>query len=163
MTGLTLTIQNQALLKAIERGPRVLEKHMRLAVLRSIMEMARDARSFAAKAFNYLTNSIIQRQPSPLVGEVVAGMDYARMVEEGTDPGGWPPEQAMVDWIRVKRIEPNDPSMDERDLAFVMARSIAMKGTPTQPYMQPAFDNNKARAEMRCNAAVDAALREMNA
>lgn len=163
MTSLTLTVQNKRLMQAIEQGPEVLEKHLQQALLRSVKEMARAARRKAPKANSTLTQSINHRQPSPLVGEVVAGVDYARMVEEGTGPGGSPPIQDLMDWLGVKRIEPNDPDMDQRDLAFVIARSIAINGTPAQPYLQPAFDSLKQRAENRINRAIGAAMQELSA
>ncbi len=163
MSGLTLTIQNRSLVQAMQKAPALLEQHMRRAVLRTVMEISRDARQKAPKGFTTLTHAIKHRMPQPLVGEVVAGVDYAQMVEEGTGPGGYPGVQVMTDWIRVKNITPNDPSMDTRDLAFVMARSIAMTGTPAQPFMQPALDGNKAQAERRISQAIDNALREMSA
>lgn len=83
-------------------------------------------------------------------------------MEEGTGPGGWPSDQSMVDWISVKGITPNDPSMNEWDLAFLFARSIALHGTPKQPFMQPAFDINKGRAERRMDQAIELAIREIN-
>ncbi len=163
MSGLTLTVQTRSLVQAMQKGPALLEQHMRRAVLRTVMEISRDARQKAPKAFSTLTHAIKHRMPQPLVGEVVAGVDYAQMVEEGTGSGGYPGVQVMTDWIRVKNITPNDPTMDQRDLAFVMARSVAMKGIPAQPYMQPALDGNKAQAERRIGQAIDNALREMSA
>lgn len=158
----TLTISNRGLVRAWEQGPKVLERYMHLAVLRSVKEMARSARRNAPKAFSTLTDAINDRMPSPLVGEVVAGVDYARAVEEGTGPGGTPSWSALMDWIHKKHIQPYDPSMDEADLEFLIMQKINKTGTPPHPFMEPAFHDNKARAEERCNRAVDLALKEMN-
>lgn len=158
-----LTIQNKGLLQALRQSPQVLEKHLNLAVLRSVQEMARSARGYAPKAESTLTQSINHRMVSKLEGIVSTDQDYARMVEEGTGPGGWPSDQSMLDWIRVKGITPNDPDMDLGDLAFLFARSIALHGTPKQPFMQPAFDINKGPAEQRMDKAIAAAIEEMNA
>jgi hypothetical protein len=163
MTALSLQIHNRGLMQALSQGPAVLRKHMHNAVLRSVMEIARSARRYAPKGFSTLTQSISQRMVDALTGEVAPHVDYARMVEEGTGPGGWPSDEALVRWIRVKGITPNDPSMDERDLAFVFARSIALHGTPKQPYMQPALQENKARAERRIDQAINQALKELQA
>lgn len=156
-----LRVETEELRRAIAAGPKVLEKHMADAIGRNVLEMSRSARRKAPKASSQLVNSIGTAMVSPYEGLVVAGTDYARMVEEGTDVGGFPPEQTILDWIKVRRIQPDDPSMDQEDLAYVMARSIALKGTPAQPFMAPAFEDNKARAERRINRAIRAALREM--
>lgn len=151
-------LQQQALLK----GDDVLERHMDRAIERSVQEMARSARGYAPKAFSTLTQSIRVRRPNSLEGIVAPGVDYAQIVEEGTlkNPG-FPPIDSIEDWIKVKGIIPNDPSMDTRDLAYVMARSIALKGTPAQEFMQPAFDDNKDRAERRLQRALDSAIQEI--
>lgn len=159
---LELRVETKDLQRAMAAGPAVLEKHMARAVGRATQEMARDARRRAPKAFSTLTNAIRADQVSPFEGRVVAGVDYARMVEEGTDGGAIPPERFILDWINVRRIEPRDPSMDVEDLAFVIARSIAVKGTPAQPFMGPAFDDNKARAERSINNAIKSALKEIS-
>jgi len=163
MTDISLQISNRGLLQALSQGPEVLRKHLTLAVLRSVMEIARSARRHAPKAFSTLTQSIKHQMIDPLTGEVAPHVDYAEMVETGTGPGGLPTDETMLRWIRVRHITPRDPTMTERDLAFVIARSIAAKGTPAQPYMAPALADNKARAERRINTAINSALKEMQA
>lgn len=163
MTTLDLTIDAKRLQQTLDDGPQTLRKHMRLAVLRSVKEMARTARRKAPKTESILTNSIHHRMVDDLTGLVLVGADYGQMVEEGTGPGGTPPTQDLIDWLRVKRIEPNDPEMSQEDLAYVIARSIAINGTSAQPYLQPAFDSGKARAQRRIDRALGAAVREMNA
>lgn len=165
MSNLELTINSKGLERALANSPRILEKHVARAISRSVQEMARSAKRNAAKAFSTLTNAITATQPSPLEGLATAGTDYALAVEEGTDPGGsMPPVQHILDWIKVIKLEPRDPDMTQEDLAFVIARSIAFKkGTPAQPFMQPAFDDNVARAERRINKAINDALKEIAA
>lgn len=163
MTSLNITVQNKRLLQAIDQGPEVLNRHLNKAVLRTVKEMARAARRKAPQADGILLKSIHHRMADPLTGLVLVGVDYGQMVEDGTGPGGSPPIQDLIDWIKVKRIEPNDPEMDQRDLAFVMARSIAINGTPAQPYLQPAFDSLKKRADNRISRAIGAAVREISA
>lgn len=159
---LELQIHSKALAEAMRKAPDVLSRNLDKAINRIVIEMANDARSKAPKANSHLTNSINIRRPSALVGKVVPGMDYARYVEEPTGSGGTPPVQAMMDWISVKGITPRDPDMDRRDLAFVIAKQIAISGTEPQPYLQPAFDENKAMAEKRINQAIDNALKAMH-
>lgn len=162
MSNLRITVDSKRLQQALQQGPKVLQKQLKLAVLRTVKEMAREAKRGAPKAESILTNSIHHRMADPLTGLVLVGADYGRMVEEGTGPGGWPPVQDLIDWIRVQGITPNDPEMDERDLAFTMARSIAINGTPAQPYLRPAFASKKARAEQLINQAIDRAIEAIN-
>ena len=162
MSGLTLTVQNSGLLQALQQSPDLLTKNLNLAVLRTVQEMASSARGYAPKAESTLTKSINARMVSQLEGQVAPHVDYAQMVEEGTGPGGWPSDQSVVDWIRVKGITPNDPGMDEWDLAFLFARSIALHGTPAQPFLQPAFNINKGRGERRMDQAIAQTIKEMN-
>ncbi len=157
-----LQIKSKALEKAMRRAPDVLSHHLDKAINRIVLEMANIARLKVPKAHSNLVNSINIRRPSPLVGEVVPGMAYARYVEQPTGSGGTPPVQAMLDWISVKGITPRNPDMDKRDLAFVIARQIAISGTEPQPYLQPAFDDNKAMAGKRMNQAIDNALKAMH-
>lgn len=156
-----IVLDNRRIIEAFESSPRILTKHLDKAIGRVVREMARDARKGAPKASSNLTNSISQRQPSPLSGEVYSGMDYARMVEEGTGSGGYPPRRALMDWIRTRRIQPRRAGMSDDALAFVIGRSIVRQGTRAQPYMQPALDKNRAQATRRFDQAIDAALREI--
>ncbi|MBD3610526.1 MAG: hypothetical protein HUJ30_08255, partial [Gammaproteobacteria bacterium] len=121
----------------------------------------------APKAFSSLIQAINAGSVSPLEALVVAGVNYARAVEEGTgiygktgQPSGkMPPLQNLVDWIKVKKITPHDPLMDEEELAWLIGREIAETGTLAQPFMEPAFDGNQAKAVKRMSAAIERALR----
>lgn len=161
-----LIIDADRLQKAILKAPDVLERELDKGIGRSVHEMARSARRHAPKAHSLLVNSIDVERPAPLEGIVAPSMDYAQAVEEGTGlqgpqgtPSGvMPPIEHIEDWIGVAGITPNDPSMDRKDLAWAIARSIAEKGTPPQPYMEPALEENRARAERHIGAAIDKAL-----
>lgn len=160
MTQLSLTVNADNLMQALLQTPELLAKNMANAVLRVSKEMANSAKDYAPKAFSTLTLSINNTQISPYEAIVAPGVDYARLVEEGTGPGAMPPVQNIEDWINVgAKIEPNNPEMTSRDLAYIIARSIAHHGTPAQPYMAPAFKDNRDKAERRINRAIDAALR----
>jgi HK97 gp10 family phage protein len=156
-------VHSDKLVQALLQTPQLLAKNMAKAVLRSAKEMARAARTNVNQgpnAFGTLRNTIKEKQRSPYEAIIAPNVNYAQMVEEGTSGGGKaPPRDSIEDWINVRGILPNDPFMDSRDLSFLIARSIAKKGTPPQPYLQPAFDDNKAKAERRINLAIDAALR----
>ncbi|MFZ5621171.1 MAG: HK97-gp10 family putative phage morphogenesis protein [Pseudomonadota bacterium] len=160
---LELTVDSRELQRAMLASPAILGKHLTRAIERVTLEMARDARRRAPKAFSTLTNSINSAMVSPVEGLVFAGADYARLVEEGTRGGSGrqPPKDNLLDWIKVRRIQPDDPAMSQEDLAYVFARSIARKGTPAQPFMKPAYEANRVKAEQRIAKAIDAALAEI--
>jgi len=164
MTGMNLEIDSLRLERAMARAPVTLAREMESAIGRIVQTMARAARRKAPKAHSHLVNAIGAVHASPFEGLVAAGVDYARLVEEGTGPAragvaGSPTLfDHILDWVKVKRLVPDDPAMDQRDLAFVIARAIALRGTPAQPFMGPAFDQHKAEAERRIEAAIDRAL-----
>lgn len=160
MSMLSITADEAGFAAAMRLAPQRLARHMRRAIMRSLQEMARDEKREAPKGQSTLVNSIKADMVDDFEGTAGPHVDYARMVEEKTDPQGVPPERSILDWIQVKHIEPNDPEMDQEDLAYVIARSIAAKGTAPHPYRQPAFDNNKAKAQQRISDAIDQTLRE---
>ena len=158
MNGLSIEIDTQQLVQALLKNPALLGRNVSNAILRVTKSVARSAREYAPKAFSTLTQSIHDTQVSQYEGVVSAGVDYATAVERGTSRQPMPPVANILDWIRVRRIEPNQPDMDQEDLAFIVARSIAARGMPPQPYMGPALADNRRDAERRLNIAIDAAL-----
>lgn len=166
-----LTVNTKALQNALVRGPKIIEKHLDLAILKTVKEMAKAARQNAPRAHNLLMNTIHPLQISAYEGLVVAGADYASLVEFGTKPDGHIPGKrsdskrykAVLDWVRVgSGIHPDDPDMSQEDLAYVIARSIALKGTPAKPFMEPAFEDNRERAVRNINEAIRRALSEIS-
>lgn len=158
MTRLELSVSSERLRAALRQSPQLLLRELRLALERSALEMARSAKRNAPKAHSILTNSINSRvevSPHAVEATVFSGVDYARMVEDGTGPGGWPLPRALLRWIRVKRIRPRNPDMDQTDLAYAIARSIARFGTEPKPFMEPAFEQHKAQAIERIRQAVN--------
>lgn len=146
--------------------PTLLDKHITPAVRSALDQFNRTARrnirANDAMAHSVLINSIQTGiDPSGLEGIVSAGADYARYVEEGTGSGGYPPRQIIIDWLRVRQIEPRDPGMTEDELAYLISRRIAMTGTPAKPFMRPAFESEKDAAMDRVNAGVAAAIAEL--
>ena len=58
------------------------------------------------------------------------GVEYGVHVEYGTLPH-FPPVKALADWS--KRV------LGDEKLGFIIARKIAMKGTPMQPFFRPSY------------------------
>lgn len=156
-----LTHNTPKVIAAFLAMPRTMERAVDPKVRRAAIELSRDARRRAPKAFSTLTQSIIYRRRRAMDYEVTAGMNYSRAVEEGTGPGGTPSWQTMVDWIRVKRIKPRDPSLTEADLTFLIIQAIHKRGTKAQPYMEPAFKALRPRIELLMAEGVRDGLRQV--
>lgn len=168
MNRLSFQIEKSRLERALRFTGPTLVKFLRPAIGRTIVEMARNARRLAPKAMSTLVNSIIPVMAiDGLSGEVRPHANYAEAVERGTGlygpkhtaSGKPPPVAAILDWIKVKRIKPDDPFTDQEDLAYVISRSIAARGTPPQPYLEPAFLAGLPAGKLRIERAIAAALR----
>ncbi|MFZ5658766.1 MAG: hypothetical protein ACOY5C_02790 [Pseudomonadota bacterium] len=153
-------IRSRAVREAFRRAPAVMERHLGRAVRRGAAEIAREARGLAPKAHATLTQSIRDQALSPLVSRVAAGVAYAAYVEAGTGPGGRPSARSLLDWIKAKGISPRDPTLSPADLAFVLSRAIAARGTRAQPFLRPAAQRQASRVLGLLRESVDAGLRE---
>ena len=166
MANMELIIDSDALQAAILKAPDRLEKNLKQAITRSVRETARSARSHAPKAFSTLTQSIRSKMVSPLEGLVAPGVNYAEAVEQGTGvygpagqaSGKFAPIENIIDWVKLVGIQPTEPDMDQVDVAWLINRKIATTGTKPQPYMQPAYDENREKTERRISQAIDRAL-----
>lgn len=158
---LEITVESQALQRALALGPDTLTRHLHRAIGRSLQEIARDWKLGAPKFRSEYANSILPGFESPLSGFVIAGSAHAAFVEYGTGPGGFPPLAEMEDWVRLEGITPRGEGVSSDDLPFLIARAIARRGTPAQPAARPAFDANRIAAERRIEGAVGTALREI--
>jgi len=158
MSELRIEVDSRRVAEAIRRAPRLLESELHRALGRIGHDIARDAKAFAPKGgTSLLTNAINVRQPDISSVEVFAGVQYSTYVEKGTPPH-FPNVQHIQDWVEQAGLSPNTAGEDSRDVAWRIARSIAVAGTPAQPFMEPALEKNRANAGRRVNAAIDRAL-----
>lgn len=140
-----ITDNCQRLYKSLNRRPAIVLAEVDKQLSRGRMELARLIRANAAKADSTLTNSIRSKRKDIGLFEVVAGANHARMVEEGTGPGGWVPTKSLEDWIQAKGISPNDPDMSKEDLVDLIQLSIFRKGTEARPFFRPSYEQMKPR------------------
>lgn len=54
--------------------------------------------------------------------------DYAYYVEEGRKPGKWPPMDAIIEWMRIKRIQPRNENGSFKKFATPKAKENAIEG-----------------------------------
>lgn len=107
---------------------------------RGAITISRTARAKAPKARSTLTTSIAHQRLDVARFEVVAGARYAVHVEEGAGPGGWIPRASLQDWMKVHGVTPRDPRMDMDSLTRLLQLTVYQRGTPGQPFFQPAVD-----------------------
>lgn len=70
--------------------------------------------------------------------------EYWKYLENGTQPH-FPPVEAIEKWIRVKHIIPTTNSgrvPSTKQLAFIIARGISVKGTKPTKILQHTIDNS---------------------
>ena len=135
-------------IQALRRTPDMTLEEVDRVVGGVAVEGARTAGREAPKAVSTLRDSIIAEKVGEAFWQFRTRVDYARYVEEGTGPGGRPPIEAIRRWIRQHQIQPRQ-ARDERGLAFLIARSIERKGTPAQPFMEPARQTSQQRLMAR--------------
>lgn len=158
MTDFRIEVDADKVAEAARRAPRLLERELDRALDRIGYNIANDARALAPKGgTSVLTNAINVRRPDAATVEVFAGVEYSTYVEKGTKPH-FPNVRHIQDWVEQTGLSPNAPGEDAEDVAWRIARSIAVGGTPAQPFMEPALAKNEADAERRANAAIDRAL-----
>lgn len=137
---MALTTRNNApeVAKRLIRQSLVVTRQMDENARKTALLVQRSARENVPKAESGLVNAIVLEQLRPGVYQVRAAKSYGHAVEVGTRGGGYAPLQSILDWMSVRRIRPDDPDMSPEQLAFLIQQKIGSRGTPAQPYMEPA-------------------------
>lgn len=163
MSGFRITIKNARLARALREAPEDITRELDRAIGRGALQVSRTARRLAPKATSLLTNSIGVSRPGRLEALISPAVDYAAAVEEGTGPGGNPPHRSIVDWLTAGNsgISPRNPGDDVDDLAWRIIHKIRREGTPAQPFMGPAVEQEQGDVLRRMDAAVEKVLRAL--
>lgn len=140
---------------AIRRAPHEVLREADKELHRASIELTREARERAPKATSQLTQSIMPERVRFAEYLVAAHKDYASMQESGTGPGGLPNIDDLINWIKVRRIQPRSPGMTLKQLAFAIRGAIHSRGTPAQPFMRPAFAALEPALVLRVRGAID--------
>lgn len=131
----------------------------------------RDWVRLAPKAEGDLHRNIQQGRVSMLVHEIVSRARHGFFVEKGTGiygPEGRPLNMGMLPdsgvaaiakWIQRKGITARKVS--QAALPWVIARSIARRGTPAQPSAELAFNANRGRVQELVAAAIGRGIAEL--
>ena len=132
--------------------PANLEANMRQTMQASLLMVEADARRNAPQDTRRLAGSItneIRGTGVAIEGRVGPSVQYGRFVEFGRRPGRMPPPQALVGWVRrhselrfARRTQAREDELLRR--AWLVARAIGRRGVRAQPYLRPAYENNRA-------------------
>lgn len=152
---------DQQFRKALQQTPEALFKQLQKMVSRGGSEAAREQKRRAPKAQSTLVNSIRSIRDEDLSAIAAPNTDYAVFVNDGTGPGGFPSLQAIKDWIRVKGISPRNAKDDLDDLAYMISRSIARKGTQAQPFVDNTAEKITPRIHRLMQQAARNSLKEV--
>ena len=94
-------------------------------------KLTEEGRKATGTLINSISTTIKQGASEYTVTMYVA--DYFKYIEEGRKAGKFPPQEAILKWIRVKPILPrpdnNGKLPTEKQLAFLISRAIAQNGT----------------------------------
>ena len=82
---------------------------------------------------------------------------YAYIVEFGRKIGTMPPVSALIPWVK-KKLRINDPKQ-QKQVAFLVARSIKHNGIKPKPFFYPAYEKAIKGIAGRIINAVNKALR----
>lgn len=134
----TITLESKDLLqlgKFLKSHPRLVLKHTDVVMKKSILQLERDAKTFAPSSEGTLRKGI-KSTIRPLQSVVRAMAGHSVYVHEGTRPHFPPitPGSPLERWARKKNIP-----------VFVVARSIARKGTKAQPFFDESIEANETK------------------
>ena len=147
---------------ALQKAPDVVARRLGWALERGAQEVAREARGRSPKAFSHLVNSIKVNREGDLHYSVYPGMNYAPWVEGGRMPmRRTGTKNGLLEWIRLK-VDPTASGKKLDRLGYVIARAITRRGIQPQPFMQPAFEAKRGRVVELADAAMRAAVDEIN-
>ena len=82
---------------------------------------------------------------------------YAYIVEFGRKIGTMPPVSALIPWVK-KKLRINNPKQ-QKQVAFLVARSIMQNGIKPKPFFYPAYEKALKGISGRIINAVNKALR----
>lgn len=122
--------------QSLKMAPTFVKRNINKAIKNSVLIVQLAAKQNApVGATKNLRRSIIthvdEQAMFGVVGLDAPGRQYGIFVEKGTKPH-WVPIEALKRWAAQRGLNP-----------YAVQAGIAKKGTRPQPFMHPAYDNNK--------------------
>lgn len=120
---------------AFLQSPTIATTEINTAIKKSILLMKTAATKYAPVDLGFLRNSGMVSEFSNMKGVLKNTAPYAIYVHDGTLPH-WPNITAITPWAERHGIVP-----------FVLARSIADKGTKANPFFKKAIDESNTQVQ----------------
>lgn len=142
MPSFTISIDDQDVRRLLARfSPEQLDRRSRAAMQESVAYLQHEVQDKApVGATSLFRGSVFTevrgRAVSEMRGIVASPLDYAQYVERGRKPGKFPPRGPIELW--AQRV------LGDAKLWFVVARSIARKGTKATHVFRNAAQNGRA-------------------
>lgn len=89
--------------------------------------------------------------------------DYWKWVENGRKPGKFPPPDAIMDWIRIKPVVPDERNgrlPTEKQLTFLISRKIAEEGIEPGNQLRDALTDRRKEFEAMIEEAITKDIKE---
>ena len=139
----------QSDLKRLNMNMKEFEKELKLVCKEALKNVGAlieaDAKTNLSKnnsmASNKLINSVGVKESRSQEVKVGTPMKYAYFVEYGRKAGGKPPYYSILQWIKDKKMEPDDKKA--RAFAGAVMNHIKIFGTRPHPFLRPAYEKNK--------------------
>ncbi len=166
---LGIELDSKAALAAFKKAPAVMTKHLARALDRAELEVEREERAEAPKAFSTLTQSIRAYRQADLDRLIAPSVNYARPVVEGSKPGYMPPLGPLMDWIKLRggmrmaRAGSGKRASQEselRDRAYGLALYIRAHGTKPNPFIENTADKMRSRVHQLLREGAAAGVAE---
>lgn len=137
-----------------ERYPAIAQKHVDRAIQRSLIRIQDDAKRKAPFGTSGQLRNNWDLRSGKFEGALRSnaqsnGFYYGNAVNFGSRPH-FPPVQALNLWAKRKGLNP-----------YVVARSIARKGTKANPFFTDAVQGNEKNVDLEFDNALDAILKEL--
>lgn len=103
-----------------------------------------------------LVNSIRPNRIEQIGDEIdatISAAEYAKYVEDGRKPGKFPPPPAIQSWVKIKF--PQENSIKQNQIAFLVGRKIARFGIPPGNYLDQAVQQVFPKYNLILNDAIE--------
>lgn len=155
MAELTITVDTKQVERMLKKAPALTRRRLGQIVERGAIEVQREMRVAAPVAVTGdLRRSVKYTFNATSLSAVIEPeAKYAAAVENGARPH-WPPYRAgtpLAQWAKKKGMN-----------AYLLARSIAKKGTKPHPFVKPTYDKMKPTIERNLQQGVAQLARELD-
>ena len=148
----------------LEEAPELVEKHMTAAMdasLDLLVNWTVDGTPVNLGLLRGSWTKEVTGTPQNLTGEMMTPLVYGWPVETGRKPGKQPPVDAIELWVKRKL----GAGADSRQIAWAIARHIAIHGTEGAHMVETAYNRAKSGNEIAkvWEYEIDAFLKELAA